>query len=1221
LNNHTIDPVTGKTAQRNWSNNNEYSISYGGPIVRGKTFFYSLWEQQIHRERILVDGSVLTAPARQGIFRYYDGWNPQRYGVSNTATPTTSATRVYTAVDALGNPVPPLVNANGTPYSGAGLMCFSIFGTRRLDTAGNMVPFTPQDCPNGTAILPPGVATAWDSNRNAVDSTGYMFKSLLAKMPEANYFGDPVSGIAYDGLNTAAVRWVRSRGGNDDGNTTTGLGDHWARKQINVKIDHNFSPNHKLSGSYTLERNYADSSQSGWPNGYGGDIIRHPHVLSASVVSTLGPSIVNEARFGMRYNKTDGRGAFENDNADALSDVLNFFQGGPDPGITRAAGQTYPVLVGASGVGSTILPNAYNFNSGNGGLYTLASSHNGNRSILYTIADTVSWTKGKHAFKFGGEFRPTTSRGYSNVPNLPTPRVYTGAGSTISPIASGGSAVIGNALTTVRNNAASLLYLLSGSVNQVEMVYWMDSYEDVQDQKWQSIVTRPDIYRTIIINEAAGFVKDDWKVRNDLTLNLGLRWEYYGSPYISEGLTGTPVDQGVGVFGVGRNPSGSVWDNWMAPGVNPVYLSGYGTAPSASNALQCTQGVVQANLPTSSCNPSLLTQIEFIGPNSPNPGKVAIPNDRNNFGPAIGFSYQFPWLARTTVRGGYQMTFGSAGRNTSTIGGGVQQVVGSIPGATSNVTGAAALSGQFPNQYLDLNSITSIVPLAPTNPVVPGGTLPIYNRAANAVYGYGPDFATPYVQNFNLSVTTNILPKLTFDLRYVGTQARKQQGDVNINANNIYFNQELYDALHSARQGGDPFLLTQMLAGLNLGSGVIGTATTGAASLRASTVFNQNLINGNYLGVANSLLTGTSTAWTGFVSSPALGVTPTGRLIRNGCDRIATSGQTTFNGIPLRCFPENYLNSNPQLGTTNAFYRMNSGSTNYHSMQAQVTLRPVAGFSVQSTYTWSKSLQLSGDDGSNPVNRRLDYGRPFSSVSHDWRSNGTVELPLGPNKLFFGNSSGWVARVLERWQLGAILNLSSGRPVSISALTGLNYASNGTTGVNVTPDVVGPFNIRKADLYWDGELNKGSLFGETNPFVVVRDPQCGQVSGFPSNLSCNLNAIAVPVPDNTPGAIPLGDGRVGQIVLQNPRPGTQGSLGQTTFEMPGLIRFDANLGKTFRITESKSLQVRFDATNILNHPNPNPAAPVISINSEDFGYLTNSKTGTRTFQGQLRLTF
>ena len=102
-----------------------------------------------------------------------------------------------------------------------------------------------------------------------------------------------------------------------------------------------------------------------------------------------------------------------------------------------------------------------------------------------------------------------------------------------------------------------------------------------------------------------------------------------------------------------------------------------------------------------------------------------------------------------------------------------------------------------------------------------------------------------------------------------------------------------------------------------------------------------------------------------------------------------------------------------------------------------------------------------------------------------------------------------------------------------------------------------------------------------------------------------------------------GNPRYGVIVLQNPRPGTQGNLGQSTFEMPGTFRFDANLSKNFRLTESKSLQIRMDATNVLNHPTPLPLPPAISINnaSGDLGYLTNDKTGTRTFQAQIRLTF
>jgi hypothetical protein len=161
------------------------------------------------------------------------------------------------------------------------------------------------------------------------------------------------------------------------------------------------------------------------------------------------------------------------------------------------------------------------------------------------------------------------------------------------------------------------------------------------------------------------------------------------------------------------------------------------------------------------------------------------------------------------------------------------------------------------------------------------------------------------------------------------------------------------------------------------------------------------------------------------------------------------------------------------------------------------------------------------------------------------------------------------------------------------------------------------------------------LFGKDNPYITVIDPQCPipanlPANVYPSSLSCQLSAVAKVVPAGTTGAQQFGtnaDGspRYGVIVLQNPKPGTQGTLGQMTFEMPGTYRFDANLSKTFRMTETKSLQFRLDAVNVLNHPNPLPAAgATISINSTsggDFGYLTNAKTGTRSFQAQLRLTF
>jgi len=1255
LNNHTIDPISGKTATRNWYNNHEYTLSYGGPIKKNKTFFYALWEQNIHKERTLVDGSVLTDTARLGIFRFFDGWNPQRYGVPNTVTPAqTNAARVFVAVDALGNPVAPTVNADGSAYSGAGLRCFSVFGRQRLDTNGAMVPFTSADCPGGSAILPPGTTTFWDTNRQVIDSTGYIYGALLKNMPSPNHFGPVVSGATLDGLNTASIRWVRARGGNDDGNTTTGLGDNWARKQLNVKVDHNFNEAHKFNVSYTFERNFADTSQSPWPNGYGGDIVRKPHVLTTNFTSTLSSTLLNEAKFGVRYNKTDSRGAWENENADSIKDITGFFTGGPDPGYTRAVGEVYPVLVGASGAGSAI--SSYNFNGSLAGLFQLGASHNGNRAILYTYGDTVSWTKGKHAFKFGGEYRPSTSKGYSNIaPNLPTPRVYTGAGGFISPISSGqsaaittaspfittnGSTVTPTALSTVRNNGAALVYLMSGSVDALDQAYWIETFKDVQDGKWQSILTSQEPFRDVIIHEASGFAKDDWKITKNLTLNLGLRWEYYGSPYVKGGYGTTPHDLGAGLFGINRSTTGGDFDNWLLP-ASPIFLSGYGNSSSLaeSDALQCKSGVAQANLPTSNCNSAFLTTIDFFGPESPNPNVRAIPADYKNIGPAVGFAYQVPWFGanRMTVRGGYQMSYTDArARSTSTLPGGTQAAIGNNPGSVFNVTGATQLTSRFPNTYLDLTSLGMIVPGQPTGSPS-SGTLPLYTRASTATYGWSPDYKTPYIQNFNLSITTNVRKNMTVDVRYIGTQARKLLGDVNVNTNNIYFNQELLDALNVARSGGDSPLLTQMLAGLTLnttgtvGVGVIGQGTTtGAAALRGNAVFNQNLINGNFIAVANSLLTSVATG-SGFVSKTIGGQAPAGRLIRNGCDRIAATGSTTFNGIQLRCFPENYLISNPQLGT--ATYRMNSGSSNYHSVQAQFTLRPTQGFSVQSTYTWSKSMEIAADSNTNPLNRRLDYRRAYSNIPHDLRTNGTFELPMGPGKALLGNSSGWVARMLERWQVGTILNFSAGRPVSLLGGAGLNYGSStSSTDPNIAAEIVGDFNIREADLYWDGTANRGSLFGKDNPFITVADPQCPATgtaqTAYPSSLTCGLTAVARIVPAGTPGSFQAGTDSAGNprfatVVLQNPKPGTQGTLGQTTFDMPGTFRFDANISKTFRVTETKTVQVRMDATNVLNHPNPLPAAPAISINntSGDFGYLTNDKTGTRTFQAQVRLSF
>jgi hypothetical protein len=109
LNNHTPTLVNGVQVDNkttpDWRNVNQITASYGGPIVKNKTFFFALYSQQINNTRSLVSNTVPTDSARVGIFRYFPGWNPGNAALTNPTGPATATSAVRT-VDAFGNPLP-----------------------------------------------------------------------------------------------------------------------------------------------------------------------------------------------------------------------------------------------------------------------------------------------------------------------------------------------------------------------------------------------------------------------------------------------------------------------------------------------------------------------------------------------------------------------------------------------------------------------------------------------------------------------------------------------------------------------------------------------------------------------------------------------------------------------------------------------------------------------------------------------------------------------------------------------------------------------------------------------------------------------------------------------------------------------------------------------------------------------------------------------------------
>ncbi len=1092
-----------------WRNLQEYTLSIGGPIVKNKTFFFALWDQQFARQRYARQSLSLTPCAQRGIFRYYDNW---------------SNGNVFQATTGGSNPTVRVVNADGTPTaqyipylnpsdpnSGPhnGILRYaSVFGPL-MNTP------TQPDCSDAVVQGAP-----WDAYRNGMDPTGYI-SNFINIMPKVNNYE------VGDGLNTAGSRWNQTIRGADN---LYGVGEDTQRKQINVRIDHNFNQNHRVNGSWSYENNWADDTFANWPeNSYGGKVERRPQVFTVNLVSTFRPTLLNEARAGMMRNGNNILSPLKNPDVKDKMIAL----------LPKVNGQ--PMIVGPGDTNVNFSPDCFPYCPPNAAAGTPSNPFGGRGMLSYdgfdtssrwTFGDTLTWTKGEHSFKFGGEYRSSGSYGAVGwVMNaswqslVPTPFAAGGASpyspNGITPFLIPGLAGIyaGN-----QQNMGSLLNFLSGSIASMRQYYYLNSPTQTD---WSNYLEEDYPIRDFHQNEWAFFFKDDWKIHPDLTLNLGLRWDYYGVPFIKSGMTAGLEGGGAALFGI----SGRSWEEaFWQPG-----------------------------------DRSDLTRSIFVGPNSPNSDMSVYEKDMNNFGPAIGFAWQLPWLGKgqTTVRGGYQISYMPAARVSN-----IADTLGTPPGSTY----MASYSGDpVTKPYLNLASLVSPVPIpAGIAPMTP---IPLTDRAMN-ISAFDPNYKTPYIQNLTLAISRNITSNLAVDFKYIGTLSRKMLGTTNINPPNFTTN-GLRQAFDSARAGGESALLDDMLSsvrGAQSGASFLRNSWDMAYQIGVYSFVRNLLANGNYASLANSI--------------NYLGATPG--------DWLRGSGN----------YPENYIKTNPQFN--NANYRSNSDSANYHSLQAQVTLRPTHGISLTGTYTWSKNLGYAGTE-TDPLNRRGDYTVLAGNRSHVFVTYGTFQLPFGPGQKFGSSSTGVLAKLIENWEGSWILNLRTGTPLSVTAQSML-YA-------NGVPDMVGQFDFDSVGVYWPHGAAAGNYFA--NKYHTIKDPQCSSISADLQSI-CTLQAIA----DDT-----------GQVIFQNPKPGTQGNFGRNRMDGPGEWTLDMAMSKGVRITESTNFQIRLDANNLFNHPVPSYQSfgsgmriivaqpPIVDINNANpFGYLDN-KVGTRTFQITARVNF
>jgi hypothetical protein len=296
-----------------------------------------------------------------------------------------------------------------------------------------------------------------------------------------------------------------------------------------------------------------------------------------------------------------------------------------------------------------------------------------------------------------------------------------------------------------------------------------------------------------------------------------------------------------------------------------------------------------------------------------------------------------------------------------------------------------------------------------------------------------------------------------------------------------------------------------------------------------------------------------------------------GRRIQNGQNVTALSGAGAFAVIPF-----------PQFSGGVSAIDSNDFST-YNGLVLQMQQRFRGGIYFQFSYTFSKSLSTRDFDptftvygtansqgaSSTPFdlyNRKLNYGEPQSDHRHAFQAHGTFELPFGAGHKFANHGSAVLERIVGGWELAPIFTYYSGRPLTV-------YSGANTFG-----------SVVQSTANCDGCGH-----------------DLGQVQDY-NGYKWYFNPVTDKPKFSAPGA------------------GLLGNTGKGYFFGPRFFNIDMALLKRIRITESKNLEVRADASNITNTPSFGP--PTLTYTSTLFGRIGGTvESASRKFQLGMKFNF
>jgi len=245
--------------------------------------------------------------------------------------------------------------------------------------------------------------------------------------------------------------------------------------------------------------------------------------------------------------------------------------------------------------------------------------------------------------------------------------------------------------------------------------------------------------------------------------------------------------------------------------------------------------------------------------------------------------------------------------------------------------------------------------------------------------------------------------------------------------------------------------------------------------------------------------------------------------------------------------PANAQRRQPQFAELQT--RRLSGLSYYNSLQLSVVRRTASGLQLQGSYTFSKSIDMSGGLFSEEANNaavgveipdRLFNERGLSNfdIRHVATFNLLYELP-------FGRTLQGAAKYLAQgWSAGSILTFAGGVPFTVE--NSANRSQNKLSGASFA--------------------DRPNL-----------------APGASSNPTSGVSRGCYGIPAGTPVGTP---NLYFDPCAFVPQPlGTFGNLGRNTLIGPGVTEADVSIMKTTRIREGMDLQFRAECFNLANHPN------------------------------------